>query len=797
MAQKKTDIFFFLNQKTYFCVSNCEKTLKELVFIWFFGVMQGAVPARAHTLFFCRIFALYTNQKMTDKTHHLITSALPYANGALHLGHLAGAYLPADIYARYLRLKGEDVAFVCGSDEHGAAITMRAKKEGVSPREIIDKYHHLNKETFERLGISFDIYHRTSDPLHYETAQEIFLRLYEKGDEFEERETEQYFDEEYGQFLADRYITGTCPKCGYEEAYGDQCEKCGSALSPLELVNPRSTLSGQKPSLKKTKHWYFRLDKHEGWLREWIGKGRLDGQFHHDPKTWKKHVIGQCMSWLDGRLIPRAITRDLDWGIPVPLPEAEGKVLYVWFDAPIGYISATRQWAAEQGKNWEDYWKGPNARIVHFIGKDNIVFHCIVFPAVLKAHGEYQLPVNVPANQFLNFEGHKFSKSRGWGIEQHEYLKVFKDFPNKEDALRYALLRNMPENRDSDFRWDEFADYHDKDLADKLGNFVNRVLVLTNKYYGGKVPDSAFRQAQDIAFRQAQDIAFRQASQPDGERQAQDIAFRQKMTELAQNWAVEIEAFSFRNAANAFVELCELGNTYLQEKAPWALWKENPEHPEIAACLNNALQLTALLSIVTQPFIPFTSAKMRQLLKLPELRGGEWKDALQKLEDDKPLLDTGHQIGKPEILFAKIYDRKDDSRLRLIEAQKAKVQTLLEEEKKNQAPRLKPTVQFDDFTKLDLRTGTITAAEKIPKANKLLKVEVDLGFEKRTVVAGIAEYYQAEDLIGQRVVLLANLAPRKLRGVESRGMILMADNAEGRPGFLSPPEGWPNGFPIR
>ncbi len=730
---------------------------------------------------------------MKDKnTHHLITSALPYANGALHLGHLAGAYLPADIYARYLRLKGEDVAFVCGSDEHGAAITMRAKKEGVSPREIIDKYHHLNKDTFERLGISFDIYHRTSDPLHYETAQEIFLRLYEKGDEFEERETEQYYDEEYKQFLADRYITGTCPKCGHEEAYGDQCEKCGSALSPLELINPRSTLSGQKPSLKKTKHWYFRLDKHEGWLREWIAEGRLDGQFHHDPKTWKKHVVGQCMSWLDGRLIPRAITRDLDWGIPVPLPEAEGKVLYVWFDAPIGYISATRQWASEQGKNWEDYWKGPNARIVHFIGKDNIVFHCIVFPAVLKAHGEYQLPVNVPANQFLNFEGRKFSKSRGWGIEQHEYLKVFKDFPNKEDALRYALLRNMPENRDSDFRWDEFADYHDKDLADKLGNFVNRVLVLTNKYYEGKVPDAA----GDKAFRQAQDKAFRQ----DFDKlslTAQDNAFRQKMTELAQNWASEIEAFNFRNAANAFVELCELGNIYLQEKAPWALWKANPEDPAIAACLNDALQLTTLLSLITQPFIPFTSDKMRRLLNLPKLQSGDWKDMLQKLQEQKPLLRAGHQIGKPEILFAKIYDRKDDSRLRIIEAQKAKLQALLEEEKKGQAPELKPTVKFEDFTKLDLRTGTIIAAEKIPKANKLLKVEVDLGFEKRTVVAGIAEYYQPEDIIGQRVVLLANLAPRKLRGVESQGMLLMADNAEGRPGFLSPPEGWPNGFPIR
>ncbi len=705
---------------------------------------------------------------MPEHTRHLITSALPYANGALHLGHLAGAYLPADIYARYLRLKGEDVVFVSGSDEHGAAITMRAKKEGVSPREIIDKYHRLNKETFERLGISFDIYHRTSSPLHYQTAQEIFLQLYEKGDEFEERETEQYYDEEYGQFLADRYITGTCPKCGHEEAYGDQCEKCGSALSPLELVNPRSTLSGKKPALKKTKHWYFRLDKHEGWLRKWIAEGRLDEQLHHDPKTWKKHVIGQCMSWLDGRLIPRAITRDLDWGIPVPLPNAEGKVLYVWFDAPIGYISATRQWAKEHGKNWEDYWKSPHARIVHFIGKDNIVFHCIVFPAVLKAHGAYNLPVNVPANQFLNFEGRKFSKSRGWGIEQHEYLETFKNFPNKEDALRYALLRNMPENRDSDFRWDDFIEYHDKDLADKLGNFVNRVLVLTNKYYDGKVP-----QAEN------------------------NPALRQKMTELAQNWATEIEAFNFRAAANAFVELCELGNTYLQEQAPWTIWKENPDSPEVAACMNDSLQLTALLSIITQPFIPFTSEKLRRLLRLPALQNGDWTEALQKLQNNTPLLEAGHQVDKPEILFAKIHDRKDASRLQIIEAQKAKLKKLLEEEKKNQAPDLKPNISFDDFTKLDFRTGTITAAEKIPKANKLLKVEVDLGFEKRTVVAGIAEHYKPEEIIGQRVVVLANLTPRKLRGVESQGMLLMADNAAGVPGFVSPPEDWPNGFPLR
>ena len=418
----------------------------------------------------------------------LVTSALPYANGPLHLGHLAGAYLPADIYVRYLRLMGRDVVYVCGSDEHGAAITLRAKSEGITPQEIIDKYHNLNKKTFEQLGISFDYYHRTSAKLHHETAQDFFLKLYNQGDQFLEETSEQYFDEEYQQFLADRYIMGTCPKCGNEEAYGDQCEKCGTTLSPTELINPKSKLGGGKLTLKETKHWYFQLNKHADWLREWIKEGKVDGVQKHNPKDWKKHVVGQCLSWLDGEdgLRPRSITRDLDWGIKVPLPDAEGKVLYVWFDAPIGYISSTKQWAADNGKNWEEYWKGDNVELVHFIGKDNIVFHCIVFPAMLKAHGEYTLPVNVPANQFLNFEGQKFSKSRGWGIEQHEYLEEFKDFDNKEDALRYVLIRNMPETKDADFKWDEFVDFYDKELADNLGNFINRVIVLTHKYFEGK-----------------------------------------------------------------------------------------------------------------------------------------------------------------------------------------------------------------------------------------------------------------------------------------------------------------------
>jgi methionyl-tRNA synthetase len=430
---------------------------------------------------------------------YLITSALPYANGALHLGHLAGAYLPADIYVRYLRLMGKDVVWVCGSDEHGAAITLRAKKEGISPQAIIDKYHFLNKDTFERLGISFDYYHRTSAQLHHETAQDFFLKLDEKGDQFDVKTTEQYYDEEFNQFLADRYIIGTCPKCGHEEAYGDQCENCGSDLSPTELINPRSTLSGKTPVLKHTKHWYFKLEQHEAWLREWIENGKVDGKTHHDPKAWKNHVIGQCLSWLDGGLNARAITRDLDWGIPVPVEGGEGKVLYVWFDAPIGYISSTKQWAKDNNKDWEAYWKDEDTQLIHFIGKDNIVFHCIIFPALLKAYGDYVLPVNVPANQFLNFEGQKFSKSRGWGIEQHQYLEEFKDFPNKEDALRYALIRNMPESKDADFKWDEFVDFHDKELADNLGNFVNRVIVLTNKYFEGVVPESTHSLTDSLA----------------------------------------------------------------------------------------------------------------------------------------------------------------------------------------------------------------------------------------------------------------------------------------------------------
>jgi len=699
----------------------------------------------------------------------LVTSALPYANGALHLGHLAGAYLPADIYVRYLRLLGRDVVWVCGSDEHGAAITIRAKKEGISPQEIIDKYHHLNKGTFQQLGISFDYYHRTSTPLHHETAQEFFLDLYRMGDQFEEKEIDQYYDEEYKQFLADRFIQGTCPRCGYEAAFGDQCENCGSDLSPQELIQPRSTLSGKTPILKRTKHWYFRLDQHEKWLKEWIGEGILDGKPHHDPRSWKKHVVGQCLSWLDNGLHPRSITRDLDWGIPVPLEDGKGKVLYVWFDAPIGYISSTKQWASEQGKDWKSYWTGEDTDLIHFIGKDNIVFHCIIFPAMLKAHGEYNLPVNVPANQFLNFEGQKFSKSRGWGIELQEYLEEFQTFPNGEDALRYTLLRILPENRDSDFTWDDFVDFHDKELTDNLGNFINRVIVLSHKYFGGKIPAYSADLASEW----------------------------EPVRQLTEKLTQELDRFSFKAAALLFMEISSWGNSYLQEKAPWKLYKENPDDPAISDTLYVGLQVIALLAALSEPFIPFTSPRIRALLGLGPVQRGELEDLLDKLNTGQPLLDTGQALGKTELLFAKITNPKDDRLKKIIDRQKEKLARILESEKRQEREPVKPVIQFEDFSRLDLRTGTILQAEKVPKTKKLIKLTVDLGSEKRTVVSGIAEFHKPEALPGQKVVLVANLAPRKLKGIESQGMILMAENEAGELGFVSAPEGWGNGFGVR
>ena len=704
---------------------------------------------------------------------YMITSALPYANGALHLGHLAGAYLPADIYVRYLRLMGREVLWVCGSDEHGAAITIRAKKEGVTPQEIIDKYHALNKETFARLGISFDYYHRTSALLHHETAQGFFTELYRQGDQFEERTIEQYYDEDYQQFLADRYIVGTCPKCGHTEAFGDQCEQCGTALSPLELIAPRSTLSGKAPVLRPTKHWYFRLEKHADWLRDWIENGQLDGKPHHDPETWKRHVVGQCLSWLDGGLQPRAITRDLDWGIPVPLSEeeAKGKVLYVWFDAPIGYISSTRQWALENGVDWERYWKGEDVELIHFIGKDNIVFHCIVFPAMLKAHGGYALPKNVPANQFLNFEGQKFSKSRGWGIEQHDYLQEFAHFPNKEDALRYALIRNMPENRDSDFRWDEFCEFHDKELADNLGNFVNRVVVLTEKYFDGIAPEAP----EGLAYLLKPAIA------------------------LAQRLTQELEAFSFKAASLTLMELSSFGNTYLQDSAPWALFKEDPHDPRIRETMAACLQIVRLISVLCEPFIPFTAPRICALLGVQPPVSGELAEVLDALSRGESILPAGTRIGQAEVLFPKIYDRKDNSRLEIIERQKEKLHAIMEQDKAGttERPAFKEAVSYDDFAKLDLRTGTILEAEAVPKADKLLKLRVDLGSEQRTIVSGIAQHFDPAKIVGQQVVIVANLAPRTLRGIESQGMILTAENEKGELMFVCPATPFGNGWTVK
>lgn len=706
---------------------------------------------------------------MSKIKRHLITSALPYANGPLHLGHLAGAYLPADIYVRYLRLLGKDVLWVCGSDEHGAAITIRAKKDGVSPRVIIDKYHALNKNTFDALGISFDFYHRTSEEIHHKTSQDFFTKLYEKGDEFIENVVEQYYDVAFNQFLADRYITGTCPKCGHTEAYGDQCESCGSTLSPTELVTPKSVLSGETPILRETKHWYFRLDKHADWLKEWIETGVLDGKQHHDPSSWRKHVTGQCLSWLNSGLQPRSITRDLDWGISVPLKDAEGKVLYVWFDAPIGYISATKQWALENGKDWESYWKGGDeVELIHFIGKDNIVFHCIVFPAMLKAHGDFVLPRNVPANQFLNFEGQKFSKSRGWGLEQHEYLQEFADFPNKEDALRYALLRTLPENKDSDFKWDEFVDFHDKDLADNLGNFLNRVMVLSHSYFNGVVPPTPSHWAEPL----------------------------QRVFDIVEQWKNEMEKFSFKAASQSFMDVSSWGNTYLQENAPWSLFKANPTDPLIAEIMFTGLQVSAILSIMAEPFIPFTSKRINAMLGLSALPAESLRLFLNE-SVKQPFISSGSLLGTPEVLFPKIIDRKDTSRLTIIEKQKAKLHAIMEEEKDTSFPPLKPNITFDDFAKLDLRSGIILEAAAVPKADKLLVLKVDLGFEIRTIVSGIALHFSPESLIGKKVVVVANLEPRKLRGIESQGMLLLAERGTGELVFVGADQPMEGGWVVK
>jgi methionyl-tRNA synthetase len=678
-----------------------------------------------------------------------VTAALPYANGPLHIGHIAGAYLPADIYVRYMRKQGRDVVFICGSDEHGAAITLRAKKDGINPQDIIDKYHAINKQAFDDMHISFDIFHRTSSDLHHETAQEFFKTLNAK-DSFDEQVSEQYFDEENNQFLADRYIVGTCPKCDFDGAYGDQCEKCGSTLSPQELINPRSTLSGNAPILKQTSHWYLPMNKHEDWLRDYIEKGELDGKQQHDVKTWRNQVIGQCKSWIDGGLMPRAMTRDLDWGVKVPLPNADGKVLYVWLDAPIGYISATKQWAADNGKDWEPYWKDESTELIHFIGKDNIVFHAIIFPILLKEHGGYILPKNVPANEFLNLEGNKISTSRNWAVWVNEYIQ---DLPNKEDVLRYVLCSIAPESKDSEFTWKDFQARNNNELVAILGNFLNRALVLTNKYYEGKVP------------------AKHELSDLDNSTLAELAAIPAKIN-------TAIEAHKYREALAEAMNFARIGNKYLAETEPWKLVKTDAKRVE--TIMNIALQICASLAIVFEPFMPNTAKQINTMLALETL---DWNQA-----GTYNLIKDGHVINKPSLLFEKIEDDLVEAQMTKLEASKSAVQTI--EKQKDYAT-------FDNFAALDIRVGEIIEAQPVKKANKLLQLTVDTGLDKRTVVSGIAEHFKAEEIIGQKVSLIINLEPRKLRGVMSEGMILMAEQADGKLSFVSPPAELPNGSIIR
>jgi methionyl-tRNA synthetase len=679
---------------------------------------------------------------------YTVTAALPYANGPLHLGHLAGVYIPADIYARFLRANDRDVVFVCGSDEHGAAITIRAKKDNTTPQAIVDQFHEMNKTVFAQLGISFDIYHRTSSELHKETAANYFKELADNG-KFIKKTSEQYFDQEFQQFLADRYITGECPKCHNPNAYGDQCEKCGTDLSPTDLINPKSTLSGSAPILKETSHWYLPMDEHENWVREWIKEGTLDGKPHHNPAEWRNQVIGQCMSWIESGLKPRAMTRDLDWGVPVPVEGGEGKVLYVWFDAPLGYISATKQWAIDNNKNWEDYWKNDETKLVHFLAKDNIVFHTIIFPIILKTIGGHILPDNVPANEFLNLEGQKLSTSRNWAVWGHEYLE---DFVNQEDVLRYVLCSIAPESKDSDFSWKDFQTRNNSELADIFGNFVNRTLVLTHKYYEGITPERGILEPYD----------------------------KQVIAEIAAiplKIAQSIEAYKFREAQSEAMNLARLGNKYLAETEPWKLIKTDPER--VKTIINIALQITANLAIVFEPFLPFTSAKLCNFLNIDLPK---WKES-----GSVDLIATDHKIGEPSILFAKIEDEKIDIQL-------AKLQSPISASK---FPPMKDLIEFDDFTKMDIRVGKILTAEKVEKADKLLKLTVDTGLDTRTVVSGIAEHYDPTAIIGQKVTLLMNLAPRKIRGIESQGMILMAENAEGKLSFVAPTEEMEAGGEVR
>lgn len=681
-------------------------------------------------------------QHSTSPARYTITAALPYTNGPIHIGHLAGVYVPADIYARYLRMNGKEVAFVCGSDEHGVAISMKAKKEGVTPKAIIDKYDGIIRQSFKDFGITFDNYSRTSREIHHRTAGDFFKKLNDQGD-FIEEVTAQLYDEEAQQFLADRFVVGTCPNCGHEEAYGDQCENCGTSLNATDLINPKSTITGTKPTTKETKHWFLPLDKHEDFLKEWILEGH--------KSDWKPNVYGQCKSWIDDGLRPRAVTRDLDWGIPVPVEGGEGKVLYVWFDAPIGYISSTKEWAEREGKDWEPYWKSDDTKLVHFIGKDNIVFHCIIFPAILKAHGGYILPENVPANEFLNLEGNKLSTSKNWAVWLHEYLE---EFPDMQDVLRYTLTANAPETKDNDFTWKDFQARNNNELVAIFGNFINRVVVLTNKYYDGVAPSPSKFSSID----------------------SETLEQLQKYPEIISR---SIERYRFRESGQELMNLARLGNKYLADEEPWKVIKQDEER--VKTIMFVALQIATGLAVLSEPFLPFTSIKLKSMLNIDpsKVEGLGWNE----VEEKQTLLSPGHQINKAELLFRKIEDKEIQAQLDKLEATK--------KENENANKELMPqkdTITFDDFTKLDMRVGTIVEAEKMPKTKKLMVLKVDTGLDVRTIVSGIAESFSAEEVVGKRVTVLINLAPRALRGVESEGMILMTENTDGKLVFVNPDE---------
>mgnify|MGYP002744339643 FL=1 len=684
---------------------------------------------------------------------YTITAALPYTNGPIHIGHLAGVYVPADIFARYQRLKNNDVAFICGSDEHGVAISIKAKKEGTTPQAIIDKYHAIIKQSFADFGISFDNYSRTSAPIHHQTASDFFKKLYEQGD-FIEEISEQLYDEEAHQFLADRFVIGTCPKCGNPEAYGDQCERCGSSLNATDLIDPKSSITGSKPTLKATKHWFLPLNRYQEFLEKWILEGH--------KSDWKPNVYGQVKSWLDDELKPRAVTRDLDWGIPVPVEGAEGKVLYVWFDAPIGYISSTKEWAEREGKDWRPYWQDKNTELVHFIGKDNIVFHCIIFPAMLKAEGSYILPTNVPANEFLNLEGNKLSTSKNWAVWLHEYLQ---DFPNQQDVLRYALTANAPETKDNDFTWKDFQARNNNELVAIFGNFINRVAVLTQKYYEGVIP--AAGEFNDI-----------------------DTETLRQITELTEKIEQSLERYRFREAQQELMNMARLGNKYLADEEPWKLIKTDPER--VKTVMYVALQIATALAVASEPFLPFTSEKLKRMLQLGAIT---WENLKTNTTE---LLKAGHRIGTAELLFEKIEDAAIEKQLQRLENTKlANKQEAQANTEVTVAPQ-KELISYDDFAKMDIRIGTILEAEKMPKADKLLILKVDTGIDQRTIVSGIAQSFAPEEIIGKKVTVLVNLAPRKLRGVESQGMILMVENSEGKYTFINPDaEGIANGTEVK